>query len=101
MLDNILLLANDTEHNAKNKAEFIGDPVEIALSKYLYNINKDIDQVREKYKRIGEVPFDSSRKMMSSINKVDGETIMFTKGSLQAVLEKSTKIFIKMAKYIS
>ena len=93
MLDNILLLANDTEHNAKNKAEFIGDPVEIALSKYLYNINKDIDQVREKYKRIGEVPFDSSRKMMSSINKVDGETIMFTKGSLQAVLEKSTRFY--------
>lgn len=93
MLDNILSLANDTEHNAKNKAEFIGDPVEIALSKYLYNINKDIDQVREKYKRIGEVPFDSSRKMMSSINKVDGETIMFTKGSLQAVLEKSTRFY--------
>ena len=93
MIDNIIGLCNDTEHNAKNKAEFVGDPVEIALSKYLFNINKDIDTLRDKYERVDEIPFDSNRKMMSSINKVDGETLMFVKGSLSEMLGKCTRFY--------
>ena len=93
MIDNIIGLCNDTEHNAKNKSEFVGDPVEIALSKYLFNINKDIDTLRDKYERVDEIPFDSNRKMMSSINKVDDETIMFVKGSLSEMLGKCTRFY--------
>lgn len=91
MLDIILALCNDTEHDQKNKNEYIGDPVEIALSKYLGNINKDIIVMREKYPRLSELPFDSTRKMMSSINKVDGEIKMLTKGSFGEIINKSSK----------
>ena len=93
MLNNILALANDTEPHPKNKGEFIGDPVEIALSKYLYNLGKDLYKYRTEYKRIAEIPFDSTRKMMSSVNKIDGEYLMLTKGSLSSVLAQSTKFY--------
>ena len=93
MLDMILALCNDTEHDQKSKSEFIGDPVEIALSKYLYNINKDISMMREKYPRIGEIPFDSTRKMMSSINKVDGETKMLVKGSFGELVGRCERYY--------
>lgn len=89
LVDDILALCNDTEPNTNEKGEFIGDPVEIALSKYLYNLNKNIVTTREKYERIGEIPFDSTRKMMSSINKYNDGYRMFIKGSLGEILNKS------------
>jgi len=93
MLDIILALCNDTEHDQKNKNDYIGDPVEIALSKYLGNINKDISMMREKYPRINELTFDSTRKMMSSINKVDDEIKMLTKGSFSELIHKCNKYY--------
>lgn len=93
MIDNIIGLCNDTEHNAKNKSEFVGDPVEIALSKYLFNIGKDIDVLRSDNQRIDEIPFDSTRKMMSSINVVDGETLMLVKGSLSEIMSRCNKFY--------
>lgn len=97
MLENVLALCNDTEHDVKQKGEFIGDPVEIALSKYLYNKNINIDTVRNAYPRIGEIPFDSTRKMMSTIHEINNQTIMFTKGTLSEVLSKSKK-YVKNGK---
>ncbi len=93
MLEHILALANNTEHNAKDRSEFIGDPVEIALSKYLYNISKDIDSVRADHERVGEIPFDSSRKMMSSINRDDDEFKMYSKGSLASILSRCNRYY--------
>ena len=92
MLNNIMGLCNDTEPNIKEKGDFIGDPVEIALSKYLYNLNQNLDEIR-KHKRIGEIPFDSSRKMMSTINIIDGATLMLTKGSLGELISRSKKYY--------
>ncbi len=90
-LNNVLALCNDTENDVKAKGEYIGDPVEIAMSKYLYNKNIDINTIRKKHKRVNEIPFDSTRKMMSTINEYYGKLRMFTKGSLGAIINKSTK----------
>lgn len=92
-LNKILALSNNTEHDVKNRAEFIGDPVEIALSTYLYNIGRDIDTVRDEFERIGEIPFDSSRKMMSSINRVGDGFQMFSKGSLTSILARCDRFY--------
>lgn len=100
LVDDILALCNDTEQNSNMKGEFIGDPVEIALSKYLYNINKNITTTREKYERIGEIPFDSTRKMMSSINKYQDNIRLFCKGSLSEILNRSN-YFYKNGKVVS
>ena len=100
MLENVLALCNTTEHDVKHKGEFIGDPVEIALSKYLYNKNINIDTIRNNYPRIGEIPFDSTRKMMSTVHEIHNQTCMLTKGTLSEILAKS-KQYIKNGKVLS
>ena len=104
MISNIMALCNDNEADTEHKGEFIGDPVEAALSKYLYNLNLGLDDVRKEHERVGEIPFDSSRKMMSTINKFDTKTCMLTKGSLSAILARCTGYYkngkiIKLAKH--
>ncbi len=93
ILQNILALCNDTEVDVKRVGEFIGDPVEISMSKYLYNLGLQIDTFRQMYPRVGEIPFDSTRKMMSTVNDFDGETMMLTKGSLGEIIAKSTHYY--------
>ncbi len=93
IMQNVLALCNDNEVDVKKEGEFIGDPVEIAMSKYLYNLGLKIDTYRDMYPRIGEIPFDSSRKMMSTVNSFDGETMMLTKGSLGEIIGKCTKYY--------
>lgn len=89
----IIGLCNNNEVDQKNIGEFIGDPVEEAFSKYLNNLGITLDYIRKTYKRVDELPFDSTRKMMSSINEVDGKTLMLTKGSLSAILARSKKYY--------
>lgn len=93
VMQNILALCNDNEVDVKKEGEFIGDPVEMAMSKYLYNLGLKLDTYRDMYPRVGEIPFDSSRKMMSSVNNVNGELIMHTKGSLGEIIGRCTKYY--------
>ncbi|MCT8978812.1 cation-translocating P-type ATPase [Clostridium sp. CX1] len=70
----------------------IGDPTEIALTNLgkLYNLNEI--EVRESYPRLGELPFDSDRKLMSTVNNIDGKNLMLTKGALDVLLNRTIKI---------
>lgn len=86
LVNHVMALCNDNEEDSANKGEFIGDPVEIALSKYIYNLNLSLDNYRSEHERVGEIPFDSNRKMMTTINRFGGEYIMLTKGSLGEIL---------------
>lgn len=106
MIQNVLALCNDTQPDKKNVGEFLGDPVEIALSKYLSNLNKTLDMYRGEHKRVAEIPFDSTRKMMSTINEFDDKQLMLTKGSLGEIIGKCTSYYkngkiIKLTKHIA
>ena len=80
------ILCNDSD--VTNEEIEIGDPTEVALINYA-TLNKiDYKTLREKYTRIGEIPFDSDRKLMSTVNKVDDETIMFTKGAPDVIFSR-------------
>ncbi len=92
MCNHILGLCNDTVPDSTKKGEFIGDPVEIALSKYLYNLSENFEKLNADHKRIEEIPFDSSRKMMSTLNAFGDETLMMTKGGLSAILQKCDRV---------
>lgn len=85
---NILYYANSAYLNEDNK--YIGDSVDVALKNYIKdnNIKKDDD------KKVIELPFDSDRKMMSTIYEINSSYIMYTKGSLQSILSKSKYAFI-------
>ncbi len=90
LLANAMSLCSDAEMDSETE-EAVGEPTECALVNYAYKLglNKDIE--KEKLVRVGEVPFDSGRKMMSTIHKDDsGKLIQFTKGAPDEVLKKCT-----------
>ena len=70
----------------------IGDPTEIALVRMGNQYNIDELNIREMYKRFGEVPFDSTRKLMSTVNRVGNRYIMITKGAVDVLLSRLVKI---------
>ncbi|MGG2106464.1 cation-translocating P-type ATPase [Lysinibacillus pakistanensis] len=83
------LLCNDAvERNGKE----IGDPTEIALVKLGKQYGFDEAIIRERYPRIAEIPFDSDRKLMSTVNRMDQQSIMITKGAVDVLLPKVIKI---------
>ncbi len=86
----MMALNNDVE---KSDDKYIGDSTEIAL----YNICEDhlidVNDLRSKILRIGELPFDSDRKMMSTINRYDKCIKILTKGSFDSIINCCTKIY--------
>ena len=83
------LLCNDSVTIDKKE---IGDPTEIALVNLGEEYHLDELTVRDNYPRIGEIPFDSDRKLMSTVNKVNGKNVMITKGALDVLLSRVVKI---------
>ncbi|MBQ9266131.1 MAG: cation-translocating P-type ATPase [Bacilli bacterium] len=81
--------------NATVDEGLFGDPTEIALVVMANDFNMHKHDLEENEKRIDELPFDSVRKMMSTlhINK-EGEKIAYTKGGLDSILKYTTKILI-------
>lgn len=83
------LLCNDAlERDDKE----IGDPTEIALVKLGKQYDFDELLVRDHCPRVAELPFDSDRKLMSTVNRINQQNVMITKGALDVLLSKITKI---------
>lgn len=83
------ILNNDSD---LAKGQCIGDPTETALLNMLSDSGLDYIPIREKYPRIEELSFDSTRKLMSSRYQIDQKDIIFTKGALDVMLERITEI---------
>ncbi len=88
-LINSSILCNDS--TSKNGVE-IGDPTEVALVNFGHKLSLDELDVRKSYKRLGEIPFDSDRKLMSTLHKFDNKNLMFTKGAFDVLLDRIVKI---------
>ena len=97
--NHILGLCNDTVSDSKNKGEFMGDPVEIALSKYLYNLGENIEHLKSEHERVDEIPFDSTRKMMTTLNDFDGKLMVLTKGGYSEIIKHCNR-FLKNGKIL-
>lgn len=80
------ILCNDSDINEEGIE--IGDPTEVALINYAKKNNVDYNIIRNNYTRVGELPFDSDRKLMSTVNKIDNEVVMFTKGAPDVIFNK-------------
>ncbi|MDF2588317.1 MAG: cation-translocating P-type ATPase [Anaerocolumna sp.] len=83
------LLCNDAI--TVNKKE-IGDPTEVALVNLGEIYGLDEQTIRDEIPRIDEIPFDSDRKLMSTVHNINGKTIMITKGALDVMLLRATGI---------
>lgn len=85
MLNYICALCND---GLIYKDKYVGDPTETCLYDYLYNKKLDPLKIRKKCKRILDIPFDSERKMFTTLNKIDNDIYILCKGSMDSLIEK-------------
>ena len=93
--DNIALrvmnLANDTKISQDNS--LLGDPTETAMVQYGLDKNYDVREELVNIPRVAEVPFDSTRKLMTTIHQLeDGKYLVATKGAPDMLLDRVTKI---------
>lgn len=75
-----------------NDGQEIGDPTEVALVNMGHKYNLAEVEIRKEYPRLKELPFDSDRKMMSTLNEIDGKTYLLTKGAPDVIIEKAEYI---------
>lgn len=79
--------------NAVNvNGQEIGDPTEIALVNVGHKYNMVETEVRKEYSRLRELPFDSDRKMMSTLNRIEGRDCLITKGAPDIIIDKAKYI---------
>lgn len=86
-----MALCSDADIKSGEK-EATGEPTEVALVNFAYNEGLPKYELSEKYPRIGEAPFDSSRKMMSTVHNEEGKIIGYTKGACEILLTHCTSI---------
>lgn len=88
-----MILANDTK--IENGGNLLGDPTETALIQYAFDQNIDVEALLKQDARVQEVPFDSERKLMSTVNKyTDGKFYVAVKGAPDELLKRVTSIEI-------
>lgn len=82
-------LCNDS---VRKDGREIGDPTEIALIDFSKKHNLPSEEMREKYPRLGEIPFDSDRKLMSTVHKIGPNYKMLTKGAVDVLLSRILEV---------
>ena len=86
------MLCNDSR--VLENGEIAGDPTETALVDFALKLDYPVSIMREN-PRVAEVPFDSNRKLMSTVNGKDGKYIVYTKGGLDEILRKCDSYLYK------
>lgn len=89
---NIMLCCNNSTKDDDDK--YRGDAVEVALNQYLEKQKIDVETLQKKKKRVLELPFDSKRKMMSTIYEENNGKVIYTKGSLESLLPRCKSVLI-------
>ena len=100
LLASAMALCSDAELDAENNAK--GEPTECALVNYAFSLGLNKDELKKQSPRVGEAPFDSMRKMMSTVHACGADApfsslcaggfIQFTKGAPDEVLKRCTHI---------
>ncbi|GGN94184.1 cation-translocating P-type ATPase [Saccharibacillus kuerlensis] len=88
----IAVLCNDSRINEDGQE--IGDPTETALLAYSSKKNRSHENVRGTYEREDEIPFDSDRKLMSTVHTIDGRRLLLVKGGPDVLLSRCSGILI-------
>ena len=93
LLANAMSLCSDAEFDT-DENEAVGEPTECALVNYAEKLEMSKNVQKNIYVRVGEVPFDSMRKMMTTVHKAqDGKIVQFTKGAPDEIIKRCTKIW--------
>ena len=79
------MLCNDTK--ISKDGSLTGDPTETALVDMAFRLDFD-PSIYDQMPRVEEIPFDSDRKLMTTVNKVNGKYVVFTKGGVDELLTR-------------
>ena len=82
-----------TDVQVQNNGKVLGDPTEVAIVEKAMRVNKNRLALYGNFPKINEIPFDSNRKMMSTIHKVNNKYRIITKGAPDILLDKCTKFY--------
>ena len=94
LLANAMSLCSDAEFDVEAKTA-IGEPTECALVNYAETLDLSKNVQKQLFVRIGEVPFDSMRKMMTTVHKDEnGAIIQFTKGAPDEILKRCNTVLV-------
>ena len=84
-----------------NKEQHIGDPTETAIVLASHKSGMPKDELNARYPRLGEIPFDSDRKLMSTINNIDGKNVVIVKGAFDMMAPRCISGNLEKAKVIT
>ena len=93
LLATAMALCSDAHLNDENQAE--GEPTEAALANFAYSLGLKKQDLEAATPRVDEAPFDSGRKMMSTIHDLGGSFVQYTKGGPDVVLARCTSYIEK------
>ena len=82
-----------TSVQIQNNGKILGDPTEVAIVEKANQLNKNRNELYEKFPKVNEIPFDSNRKLMTTIHKVGSKYRIITKGAPDVLLERCTKFY--------
>jgi Ca2+-transporting ATPase len=101
LLATAMSMCSDAEFD-REAGTAVGEPTECALVNYAHSLGYDKNDQKNDYVRVGEVPFDSMRKMMTTVHKTaDGSLVQFTKGAPDEILKRCTTALVKDGKTIT
>ena len=83
-----------TNAQVEEDGKSTGEPDEVALINYAKTLSLSKDELVAKAPRVGEVPFDSGRKMMSTVHAENGKFVQYTKGAPDEILKKCTHAYV-------
>lgn len=86
-----MTLCNDSK---KSKKGYVGDPTETALTTFADNCGFAKEQAELENSRVGEIPFDSNRKLMTTVNLANGQLVSYTKGAPDIILKRCSKVLL-------
>ena len=93
LLANAMSLCSDAEYDVE-KGEATGEPTECALVNYASTLDLDKNVQKTLYPRIGEIPFDSMRKMMTTVHRnQEGAIVQYTKGAPDEIAKRCTHVY--------
>ena len=94
LLANAMSLCSDAEFD-RDANTAVGEPTECALVNYAEKLGLGKNEQKALFPRVGEVPFDSGRKMMTTVHKTaEGKLLQFTKGAPDEILKRCTTALI-------
>lgn len=86
-------MCTDCDVNYKeNKPQIQGEATEVAIVQNAFKLGFLKDDLYNKFPRVSEIPFDSTRKMMTTIHKINGKYLAITKGAPDVLIKKCTHI---------